>query len=265
MNIIIPTLGRIKTQITFNNLPARWKEKVQFIVQEHEYEDFCDAHGSRHVHKLPNTIDNIAATREWIYNNFKHDRYFVFDDDLEFTVKEPNKEGSPKWKSRVFNHKDFDDMFNTVNSWMDNKITHGGLGTTWVIPSIDLWPHADNTKIMTNVFYDGPNMPNNIEWQRVQYAEDFDVNLQLLTQGYANRVSTKYMVSPSDTNSEGGCSINRTLDAHNKSQEKLKELWPEYVRLKEKVTKTGPWKGKVKLGTVIQHKKAFKDGFNSIT
>ena len=29
------------------------------------------------------------------------------------------------------------------------------------------------------------------------------------------------------------------------------------MRLKEKTTTSGPWKGQVKLGTVIQHKKAY--------
>ena len=181
MNIIIPTLGRIKTQLTFGNLPARWKEKVQFIVQEHEYAAFCDAHGARHVHSLPSSIRTIAATREWIHNNFKHDKYFVFDDDLSFVVKEPNESGSPKWKSREFTTDDFDDMFSEIEEWMDNGIHHGALGTTWVIPSLNVFPYAENSKIMTNVFYNGPKIPDNIKWDRVQYAEDFDVNLQLLT------------------------------------------------------------------------------------
>ena len=257
MNIIIPTLGRIKTQLTFGNLPARWKEKVQFIVQEHEYAAFCDAHGARHVHSLPPSIRTIAATREWIHNNFKHDKYFVFDDDLSFVVKEPNESGSPKWKSREFTTEDYDDMFAEVDKWMDNGIYHGALGTTWVIPSLDVFPYAENSKIMTNVFYNGPKIPDNIKWDRVQYAEDFDVNLQLLTQGFKNRISTKYIVSPGATNSEGGCATLRTIENHNESQRELQKLWPDFVRLKEKTTASGPWKGQVKLGTVIQHKKAY--------
>jgi hypothetical protein len=148
-------------------------------------------------------------------------------------------------------------MFELINNWMDEGIIFGGLGTTWVIPNVDLWPYTENTRVMTNTFYDGPNIPDNIEWTRVPAAEDFDVTLQLLTQGYKNRVSTHYMVSPSETNADGGCSVWRTLEVHNQSQIKLAELWPDYVKVKEKELKSGPWKGKTKLTTIIQHKKAY--------
>lgn len=257
MDIVIPTLGRIRNQKTFNNLPSSLRENVNFVVQSHEYNEFCYVNGDKGVLKLPESIDNIADTRKWIHEKFKDKRYFVFDDDLDFLVKEPNPKGSPKWISRNMSEQDFYDMFDTINKWMDSGISHGSLGTTWVIPSLNLWPYADNSKIMTNVFYNGPKLPSNIQWNRVPYAEDFDVNLQLLTQGFANRISTKYLVSPSDTNSEGGCSSKRTIDEHNKSQRLLAKLWPDFVRLKEKVTKTGPWKGQIKLGTVIQHKRAY--------
>ena len=257
MNIIIPTLGRIQNQKTFNNLPSRWKEKVQFVVQHHEYKEFCNVHGASHVNKLPKEIDNIAATREWIHNNFKHDKYFVFDDDLEFKVKEPNKGNDTKWLTRFFNHEDFDDMFEIVEKWMDDGLVHGALGTTWIIPTLADWPYSDNLKIMTNVFYNGPKVPKDIEWSRVQYAEDFDVNLQLLTKGFKNRRFHKYIVDAGNTNDEGGCSTSRTLEAHNKSQQQLKDLWPDFIRITQKIATSGVWKGKLKLGTVIQHKKAY--------
>ena len=36
MKIYIPTLGRVEKQITFDNLPDKYKEKVVLVVQEHE-------------------------------------------------------------------------------------------------------------------------------------------------------------------------------------------------------------------------------------
>jgi hypothetical protein len=65
------------------------------------------------------------------------------------------------------------------------------------------------------------------------------------------------MVSPSETNAEGGCSIWRTLELHNESQRKLHALWPNFVKLREKEVKSGVWKGQKKLATTIYHKKAF--------
>ena len=37
---------------------------------------------------------------------------------------------------------------------------------------------------MQIVFYDGPNLPDDIQWSRVTMGQDIDVNLQLLSKGY---------------------------------------------------------------------------------
>jgi len=261
-HIVIPTLGRIHNQITYNNLPDKYKNITKFIVQHHEFEKMAELYGDK-VICLPKEINTIAPTREWIFNNFKDSRHMVFDDDLNFTVKEPNKDlsdGAPKWISWKYTDSDFDDMFNTIDSWMDEGIVFGGLGTTWIVPSINLWPYSENYRVMTNTFYNGPLFPVDIKWDRVPAAEDFDVTLQLLTSGIKNRISTKYMVNPSDTNTDGGCSVWRNIDVHNESQIKLSKLWPDFVKTKEKTAKSGPWKGLTKLTTHIQFKKAYKYG-----
>ncbi len=258
MKIVIPTLGRMDKQLTYNALPDKYKKKVNFIVQAHEFEDMKSRYGDQ-VIGLPEHIKTIAPTREWLFNHFKDDRFFVFDDDLAFTIKEPNTGGDTKWKARPFIDSDFDEIFELVESWMDDGISHGCLQPTWVMPSLDNWPYGDNGKIMTNVFYDGPKIPRDIKWDRVPAAEDFDVNLQLLTKGYPNRISSKYMVSPLETNAAGGCSEWRTLEVHNNAQILLGEIWPDYVKVREKEVKSGPWKGEIKLATTIYHKKAFKD------
>ena len=78
-------------------------------------------------------------------------------------------------------------------------------------------------------------------------AEDFYVNLQLLTKGMSNKVWYKYVVAPSDTNTEGGCSEYRDIEYHNKSMRDLHSKFPQYVILKEKKQKSGPWKDMTKL------------------
>ena len=65
------------------------------------------------------------------------------------------------------------------------------------------------------------------------------------------------MVTCSETNAEGGCSTWRTLEVHNEAQRQLASLWPEYIKVKEKLVPSGPWKGQIKLATTIQHKKAY--------
>jgi len=263
-HIIIPTLGRMNNQITYNNLPEKYKSITTFVVQSHEFEEMDSLYPNK-VLCLPKEIDRIAPTREWIFNEFKDTKHIVFDDDLNFIVKVPNKENEkPKWKSWEYSDQDFDDMFETIDSWMEEGIVFGGLGTTWIIPSIDLWPYSENYRAMTNTFYNGPLFPRDIKWTRVPAAEDFDVTLQLLTRGIKNRISTKYMVSPAETNADGGCSVWRTLEVHNQSQLELAKQWPDFVKVKEKEVKSGSWKGQTKLSTVIQFKKAYKYGVEQL-
>lgn len=255
--IVIPTLGRTHKQITYNNLPEQYQNQTLFTVQPHEYDEMHEIYGDK-VLKLPDTIKKIAATREWIFNEFKDCRHMVFDDDLEFVVKEPNPGEGTKWLSRKFTDQDFHDAFDLVNDWMDQGISFGGFLPAWVIPDVKQWPIRENQRMMTNWFFDGPKIPRDLQWCRVEAAEDFDVNLQLLTRGFKNRISAKYMVTCSETNAEGGCSVWRTLDLHNDAQRKLQELFPEFVAIREKQVPSGPWKGQTKLAVTIQHKKAYE-------
>lgn len=255
--IVIPTLGRMDKQITYNNLPEKYKAITRFVVQDHEFKEMYQRYPSK-VLRLPEEINRIAPTREWIFNEFQNTRHFVFDDDLDFVVKEPNPGEGTKWLSRKFTDQDFDDAFDLVEQWMNDGIVYGGLLPAWVIPDVAQWPVRECQRIMTNVFYDGPKVPRDIEWSRVAAAEDFDVNLQLLTKGFKNRISAKYMVTCSETNADGGCSTWRTLEVHNEAQLKLEKLWPDFVKVREKEVPSGPWKGQIKLATTIQHKKAYE-------
>lgn len=261
-HIVIPTLGRMDKQVTYGNLPQKYKDITTFVVQEHEYDEMDKRYPGK-VLRLPAEINRIAPTREWIFNRFRDSRHFVFDDDLDFVVKEPNPGEGTKWLSRKFTDQDFDDAFGLCDQWIDEGIAYGGFLPAWVIPDVKQWPVRECQRIMTNVFYDGPRIPTDIEWNRVAAAEDFDVNLQLLTRGFKNRISAKYMVTCSETNAAGGCSTWRTIEVHNDAQKKLADLWPNFIKLTEKKVPSGPWKGLTKYGTVIQHKKAYESSQKS--
>jgi hypothetical protein len=265
-HFIIPTLGRINKQVTYNNLPQKYKDITSFVVQDHEYDEMNKLYPGK-VLRLPVQINRIAPTREWIFNKFRTCRHFVFDDDLNFVVKEPNPNPGTKWLSRKFTEQDFDDAFALFNKWMDEGITYGGMQPATVMTNIkdkNQWPIRDCQRIMTNVFYDGPSIPTDLEWNRVAAAEDLDVNLQLLTRGFKNRVTSKYTVNPSVTSAAGGCSVWRTIEVHNEAQKKLAELWPDFVTLTEKNVEAGPWKGLTKYGTIIRGKKAYESSKNKL-
>ena len=258
---VIPTLGRVHRQFTYNSLPEKYKERTYFTVQDHEYDEMREIYGDK-VLRLPKEIKRIAPTREWIFNEFKDYRHMVFDDDLRPTVKEPNEnitEESPnKWLTRYFTEQDFDDAFALLESWMDQGYAFGGLQAAWIVPDLRQWPWRENVRMMTNWFFDGPRIPRDLEWCRVDSGEDFDVNLQLLTRGFKNIVSTKYVMRCEATQAKGGCSEWRDLDLHNECQLELKEMWPDFISVKEKEITNGPWTGHKKLNLHIMHKKAYE-------
>lgn len=259
-HFIIYTLGRIDKQITYNEMPEKYRDRVSFVVQAHEYDAMRERYGDK-VICLPEEIKTINPTRQWIWDNYKHTRHAVFDDDIKFYVKNTYlDESDKKWKfkSRRTTDEEFDEMIDTMNAWMDEGYLHVAMQTAWVIPDIKLYPYRENSRIMTNVFLDGPNLPQDLNWNRLPFSADIDVNLQLLTRGYPNRISTRFTSYCSETGAEGGCDLYRTIEKINATSKALKELWPDFIKLKEVEISSGKWKGKTKIGMSIYHKKAYE-------
>jgi len=262
-HLIIPTLGRIHKQKTYSTLPDKWKEKVLFVVQSHEYDEMKEVYGDK-VLKLPPEIKKLSPTRQWIWNEFYGTRHMVLDDDLEyFKYKAPaaaiGVKAETKWITRDMIDEEFDDAFTTFDKWIDEGIYHGAFSTSWVVPDPTKWPHQNNVRIMTNCYFDSKNLPRNLIWDRLETSQDFDANLQLLTQGYANRITTLYRVTVSNTNSDGGCSAYRTTETMDRVHKQLAELYPDYVALKTKINKSGKLKGIPFTACHIQWAKAWKD------
>tara|TARA_Y100000310_G_scaffold249723_1_gene255802 strand:- start:918 stop:1754 length:837 start_codon:yes stop_codon:yes gene_type:complete len=256
IKIVIPTLERINNQITYNNLPLKYKKNVYFIVREHERKEITKKYKEAIVLTLPKNVEKgIGPTREWIMNFFKNDKIFVCDDDLTFLKREINQ--NKKLITNKMLDNDFDDLFNLILQKMNEGFVHGGLGNTISPPSIKYYPLNINARIMTNVFYNCPKLPKNINYSRCHPSEDFDANLQLLKKGFKNILFTNYIISeiPYKT---GGCETYRTLDVHNDAQKLLKKLHPNFVKLKEKEVKKGKWKGLKKISVMIYWKKAYK-------
>mgnify|MGYP003119870439 CR=1 FL=1 len=264
MRIIIATLGRVHDQKTYHSLPDKYKDKVTFIVQPHEFEEMKSIYGDKVV-CLPKEVNRLPITREWIHNEYQNERYLVCDDDCHaWHYKEPVMiDGKEVWGfnngvSRMFTLDDFDNMFDEVNKLMDSGIVHIGMLNSSMKPTSEpnRYPIRSNERIGGIVFYDGPNVPQDLQWTRVLAGEDIDVNLQLLSRGYENRVLTKYCFCISETSAAGGCEIYRNVQNHNESQRILANLWPGIINLREKIVPSGPWKGQTKLNVTVQWKKA---------
>ena len=262
IHIIIPTYRRLNNQITLNSIPEKFREQTTIVVQPQESSAAREVHSNIWVTDEDNI--GIAITREQIAYEWgvkRKSRFWVIDDDCEFMLSTPKEtfEVDGKVQKSPITEKSFGEMLDDMDEAMDAGFPHGGIGTTINNP-IGKYPHIDNSRLISNVWYDGAALCEEIpkiDWI-LDGAEDYYVNIQLLTKGYPNRVIYKYVVSPGVSQAEGGCSEYRDIEFHNEACRKLARAFPEFVSLKEKETKSGPWKGVIKLGINGKWKKAYQ-------
>ena len=99
-----------------------------------------------------------------------------------------------------------------------------------------------------------------IDWTYVQVGEDANFILEYLTRGYTNRRTDLYSAHWGSYQ-EGGCSLYRDADFHNREHEKLMKRWPKYVSVRKEMMAQGP-DGK-NIGMIKEFKynmkKAYKD------
>jgi len=259
MEIVIPTYGRLDRQQTLENLPEKLRKRVHLVVQASQYEDHVEVYGEvvGQVWSLPAHITTITPTREWIYHNWKHTRFWVIDDDIKFHVKELQSDDS--FETRHMTDEDFDEVLRLFDEWADAGFVFGGLNTTYAPPSPKAWPHVDISRFTANVYFDGPNLPPNLDWVTIPFAADYYIFLQLITQGLPNRLSTKFVTSPSAMGTPGGVASQRTLELHNAAAVALRRKYPKYVTLSWKRTNGHPFPGQERLAMRIDGKKAFAD------
>lgn len=257
--IIILTFKRLHRQLTYQNIPESYRNNVTLVVQPQEESQAKEI--TKNVWVVSG--DNIGVaktirdiTYEWAVN--RKENFWIMDDDLTFMENHENADGIQKTKMSTST---FYSMIENTEKWIkDDGIIHGALGTTWNPPEGKL-PFLENSRMNGNRFYNGEKLSsvwNEIDWEGCDGAEDFYVNLQLLSKGFKNRVWYSYVISPGDTNSDGGCSTFRDIEFHNNSMKELQSKFPDIVALKEKIQKSGPWKGKPKLAATISWKMAFK-------
>jgi hypothetical protein len=252
IEIVIPTLGRVDSQITLDNIPSKFHNIVTLVVQEHEYDYMKTKYTNCNVWKLPAGTKGIAKTRKEIAYNWKGKAIYVMDDDLKFVTINKELKGKPMTED------EFTDMLTQVRGFMNNGYVHGSM-STHTTPPVEK-PYSFNTRIWTNVFYSEDFKPEEISFgeEYELMPEDFYVTLQLLTAGYQNVIFNHCRVNPSATNAKGGCETYRTIEKHNRGQEILAEKFPEYVTVYDKEQTTGPWKGMQKKALKIKWKQAYE-------
>jgi len=252
--IYIPTYRR-KRQHTWNNLPDKWKAITYLVVDEQDRDALKNNHNTI---LCPAQGQGIVKVRQWIMENARKKgfKFGVFDDDLIDIVK-TRKENEPGlWNTRLA-PAEYDDMFGMLSDWLDEVVTCG-LEICWNPPISKMDKHFCFRQ-SGNHFFNGKTFPFDlIKWD-IDCSEDFYMTLQLLTNGYPNYISLRYRLRPDVTQAAGGCQASdRTIETHNESMRFIQSQFPDFVKLSEKVAKTGKeWGGKTKLAAEIAWKKAY--------
>ena len=280
IKLVIPTLGRVKNQQTYNSFPAKYRPFMYFVVRSHEAKEMRELYPKCNVVILPEECPKgISPTRLFIFNYFKNDIIYMCDDDLMFIerlyvmVSKPDGTEKPKWTNRKFAETDFDILYNNINAEIADNKHWGGCVHAAVRPSISErnYPKNTNYRIYTNTYMNLPALNNFWEdadfiknFNDTQYTEDFYMNLVLFTKGFQNTCFTKHFVSEKQY-AHGGCNESgRNLEIHNSSQRKVKALFPDFVRLNEKIMKSGPYKNKMKISIIVYAKKSAKYGLKML-
>ena len=264
IELVIPTFKRLNRQITLSNIPKNLLENVTLVVQPQEELEARKIHNKIFVVSDDNigfakTIRDL--TYEFAVN--KQSRFWILDDDLKFLRHYETKDG--KLKKEPMTKDDFNEVLKRTNEWMDGGFPHGALGTTWNNP-LGKFPFIENSRIMTNKYYDGlviSKIWNDIDWVGCCGAEDFYVNLQLLTKGFPNRVWYEFVVDAGASYKDGGCSDYRDMAYHNQSCEELQKLFPAFVTLKYKESDSKNMKGQMMARSQVQWKKAYESSQKS--
>ena len=254
--IYIPTFRRVDSQITFDSLPDKYKEKTILVVQEHE----------RPLHKYDTEYlivgDNIgiARTRKEIIYHAGKSRFCMYDDDVKFyrrNLKYFGQESDMDSSKRIMTVQDFDEMFNLFNSWMDDEnIIQIGSRNANLPPSGHLY--KDITDVYSTHMINGVEVSkfvDEIDWTFVEVGEDSMMTLEFFLRGYKNR-QTDLFCANAKWWQKGGCAEFRNAEFHNKEHEKLLKKYPAFVYIKCEIERKN-------IGKILDYKYRWKEAYNS--
>ena len=252
MRIYIPSAGRPDKQPTWDVLPDFIKEQTQIVVQAKQAEQYARKFKD-HMIVLPEGIETISPTRQWLLDNCDDDKMVMIDDDLTFSCR--TTEGSTKLTPQ--SSADMREMFQDVENSLDD-FTHMAIstreGNNHVADDIKevgraLRFHGLRTDVVRGL---------GVRFDRIQLRQDFDFTLQMLRAGKPNVIFYNYAHNQPGSDTKGGCSVFRTPELMEKTAHTLAALHPGFVKVVEKETKSS-WGGKKRTDVTVYWKKAFAD------
>lgn len=255
MQIYIPSINRVDEQPTLLQIPPEFP--VTLVVPERQVKSYREKWGNAgNVTVLghPESMNNIGKVRHFILEHAYPNDVLMLDDDLVFFKRRLDERD--KFCDCDINDVDtmLSDCRNMLSVYAHIAIATREGGNRYTED------YNENTRGLRALGYKTTILRDQgIDFGRLPVMEDFDVTLQLLRKGYANRI-LNWMVhnQAHGSGASGGCSTYRDLKMQEEAAHALKKLHPEFVTVVEKTTKTA-WGGNVTRTDVrIQWKKAYE-------
>lgn len=252
MKTFITTLNRVGNQVTLKQVP--W---ATLVVQAHEANAYRDAYPDTEIFVLPPEIRTLGPTRKYMLDVVAPSfggQIVLLDDDLTISYRNDPadyhiKVATPEQVASLFEW-----VKNHLASYAHVSVS-GREGQNNMSPE-DSAP-LYNCRYMRFLAYNTLLFPEGIEVGRVDGMSDFDLNLQLLKAGKPSIMATRWAQGHKGTQTPGGCSEQRTLEAHSAEVDKMVEWHSPFVKSYFKNDKGAGEFGKRK-EVRVQWKKAYE-------
>jgi hypothetical protein len=231
MKIIIPTYRRTGSQHTYKQLPENWKRETTFVVDQLDHDTMTRGSSFKDANFVivPPVVTSIAKKRTWILENIECQKMVMLDDDLAFAIRRYRENGKISQCKPTTEETDY--WLSELSKMLDQYVHAGFSARQFNNAKPKGW--LRNSRMMYSLGYQPKTILKDCLLGRIETREDMDITLQLFKKGHPNMVCSEFC-HDQVYNTEGGCSLTRTLDSSNADAEKLSELHPGLVRVVEK-------------------------------
>lgn len=254
LQILIPSRSRPSTMVTPYKIPKKYREITTVFVAEEQLQEYRKHHSGGDygfsIKSVSNLNDLLGQKLFLMTQDAKSEYVLLCDDDFTFFKR---KQADMPQLVAMEDH-DWDILFHEVNKLFTDDSRLYGVGISMRQGNNRLLPEGNrNTRLNGCIIYKR-DIFLAAEHDRVNPMNDFDVNLQLLRQGYNNHLISQYCYNQPGTQSPGGSSDYRTEETQAKAAHRLAELHPGFVSIRKKQNKTGGLRERTEV--TVQWKKA---------
>ena len=224
MKIVIPTYRRPDAQKTLATLHPDLHDDVVLVVRPEEKEAY--SYVFPHLEVLPDTVKDIAATRQYIWDKYSksEDVFALLDDDIT-DIRHIVMDGRDRPVSQFMPTYDQFDMFAELVACLNDKVGIVSPRPSWQMPAAHRYPihsaafctgfYVFNAKLLRDL---------NLRFDRFTWAGDIDFIFQVLSHG----IDTQFL-----------CTYKYNIDANSKAYdgdeyERLAAMWSKYIKRRPK-------------------------------